>query len=383
MNLLMHSLIAASTMTLAGFSQVYSDKGYGPGSSLDIVTDPRSIALGEATIADAGNPTALGSNPANVAYMSGPEAFYNYRSYNLWEDDYTEGYYPQAYAWSLGYASAFQFGGAAITFRKNVAEKNIDEHDYNQTISLTYGTTHKNIGAGTTIKLFNRSSKDNPGRHIKASYVPGLDFGVMYHFSGITDNAAVDDNLFVGAAIQNLFPAHETEEAYVNEEGDYDDDVEEQEVALPLYLRTGFKYDFKYHSSGNQTPFKFVLTGEYRRYLNRAKDLETIGLEWAATAYYGRPVGKNYGGLGFEVMLYELLSLRMGGVFFSQWNFFGDANRLAMRYGVGIDLGGPLAKHQIWVLPPRISLNYAPIVLQQSNWDTRKYLHSFGIRLLY
>ena len=39
-------------------------------NSFDTVTDPRSVAMGESSVADAGDPAAFSSNPANLAFVS-------------------------------------------------------------------------------------------------------------------------------------------------------------------------------------------------------------------------------------------------------------------------------------------------------------------------
>lgn len=175
--------------------------------SFDTVTDPRSVAMGESSVADAGNPAAaFSSNPANLAFVSGPAFFSNYRSFNWFEDDLGIDY---LHAWSVGMASAAPLGGMAFCFsRKGLATS--DSREYNQTFSLAYALSRGQMAAGGALRFFNRYFHDDwqdPGPDLDYgwSYLASFDLGVLYHARG---SAGDPQGLSVGMALQNYASEH-------------------------------------------------------------------------------------------------------------------------------------------------------------------------------
>ena len=263
----------------------------------------------------------------------------------------------------------FDFGHIAVTFNRSeygrIESENGVSLSYDQTFSLTYGKQYGRVGIGSTVKAFNKFLEVDSSPGFKAKYIMGADFGVVYYISGPIRENDAGDTLTLGVAIQNLATSH---------------DVREQSWTLPLYLRMGFKYEFDYHPLAGWTPFKFAFSGEYRRFLNRSEDQEPK----VRYGTYYEGIGRDFGGVGFEVTLYELLSLRMGGIFFPRWSSYGDRKRLSMRHGVGVTLPNRFSTRSGGrLLPQKLTFDYAAIPVNQSIFNHKTYLHSFGVRLFW
>ena len=327
--------------------------------SFDTVTDPRAIAMGEASVADAGDAAAVFSaNPANLAFVSGPAFFSNYRSFNWFADDLGIDY---LHAWSVGVASAAPLGGMALSFsRRGLATS--DSREYDQTFSLAYAVSRGDMAAGGAIRLFNRYftvdwQDVGPDLDYGWSYLASFDLGVLYHAWGSVDEPS--GGLSVGMALQN----HSSEHVYraTSETGDV-----EGRTSLPLYLRTGFRYVLERPSTDVSPPLGFVVTAEYRRFLNppARRGLESDDILRDA----------DFGGIGLELTLYHRLSLRTGWI-----NEYQDGHRLHNRLGLGISLSPDRDR-----LPGEVNLDYA-LIRVPPNWivETTRFVHSFGLRLFW
>ena len=315
--------------------------------------------MGESSVADAGNLTAaFSSNPANLAYVLRPEIFYNYRSYDWIDDDDLE--FDNFFSWSLGMASAFRFGKIGFSFNRREEGKTNTSRFYGQTFSLAYGTSYGDLGVGGTLKLFNRYAYIDgfPEYTYESDYVQSFDIGVLYHTKRFIDKRY--DSISIGIALQNISSGHNYRDT--SPEGE-----SENSIMLPLYLRIGFKYEIYRHSIGGSPPLQFVATAEYRRFLNPPKEFGSEGDTDLSD--------NDFGGIGFELTLYNWLSLRTGWI-----NEYQDRNRLHNRYGLGINFSSKRA-----LFPRKVTFDYSPI--RGSNdgdfFETKRYVHSFGLRLFY
>ena len=353
-------LLLAVTMAILSLAGPGAQAGdvYPPDSySFDTVTDPRAIAMGESSVADAGGPAAVfSSNPANLGFVSGPAFFSNYRSFNWFDDDLGIDY---LHAWSVGMASAAPLGGMALSFsRRGLATS--DSREYDQTFSLAYAMSRGNMAAGGALRFFNRYftvdwQDVRPDLDYRWSYQASFDLGVLYHAWGSADGP--HGGLSVGMALQN----YSSEHVYraTSETGEV-----EHRTSLPLYLRTGFRYVLERPSTAVSPPLGFVVTAEYRRFLNppagRGSESDEILRD------------DDFGGIGLELTLYHWLSLRTGWI-----NEYQDRHRLHNRYGLGINLSPDRER-----LPGQVSLDYALIRVPE-NWvvETTRFVHSFGLRL--
>ena len=317
--------------------------------------------MGESFVADAGNLTAaFSSNPATLAYVLRPAAFYNYRPYNWIDDEDLD--IDRLFSWSLGMASAFRFGKVAFSFNRYGEGRTSIAEFYSQTFFMAYGRAYGNVGIGATLKLFNRyfdTYTDFLSDYsYKTKYTSVLDLGMLYRAG---ESAEEPGGISIGIALQNISLGHDYR-SISPEEGE-----SKGSVSLPLYLRIGFKYVINRPSEGGSLPLQFVATAEYRRFLNPRKE---FGSEVEPALR-----DDDFGGIGFELTLYNWLSLRTGWI-----NKYQDRNRLHNRYGLGINLA---SKRELY--PKKVTFDYSPI--RRSNddnfFETKKYMHSFGLRLFY
>ena len=304
--------------------------------SFDTVTDPRAIAMGESSVADAGDPaSAFSSNPANLGFLSGWGFYSNYRSFDWVDEDWGV---EDLYAWSLGVASPAPLGGMALALNRREHGRSSDLRVYDQTFYLAYAVSFGKVAAGCAVGFFNRFAHGGDFER-ESSYVPTFDLGVLYH---------ADRGLSIGMALQNLSPEYEWRIASEGREDEY-------RTSLPLYLRTGFRYVLERPSTGGFPPLRFVAAGEYR-WLYNPPDVP-----------YG--YGPGSGGFGLELTLEDWLSLRAGLVEYHEKGLHG-------RYGLGIHFS-PAGE----LLPRKVRFDYAPVRVAPATVETARLLHSFGLRL--
>ena len=316
--------------------------------SFDTISDPRSVAMGESSVADAGDPAAFASNPANVAFVSGRGSFCNYRSFDWLEDTGIEDWS----AWSAGMASAAPLGGMALAFSWR-GSSSADAREYDQTFSLAYAISRGNLAVGGSLRLFNRyfylEPHIDPDYEYESSYLPSVDLGVLYHAWGSPDGP--NGGLSLGMALQNYTSDHAFTLTFEGSES-------RGQATLPLYLRTGFRYVLDRSSASASRPLRFVATAEYR------------GIYYTRGERSGESEGDDFGGIGLELTIYRWLSVRTGWI-----NEHGA--RLHNRLGLGINLSPDRDR-----LPGEVNLDYALIRLPR-NWivETTRFVHSFGLRL--
>ena len=311
--------------------------------SFDTVTDPRSLAMGESSVADAGDPAAaFSSNPANLAFVRGPGLFYSYRSFDWVEDDLGV---EDLHAWSLGMASAAPLGGAALSFSRREHGNSRELRVYDQTLALAYAAGRGSVSAGGAVGFFNRFAL-GPDFEEESSYVPSFDLGVLYHAGESADGPLA--GLSIGMALQNLAPDYVW--TGTSEGRGYGG-----RLPLPRYLRTGFRYAVDRPPAGVFPALRTVFAGEYRWYFNPPEE-----------SYYYE---SGSGGAGLELTVAHWLSLRAG------WIEYHDKG-LRNRYGFGINLSpdGEL-------LPAKVRFDYAPVRLPDGEFYARNHVHSFGLRL--
>ncbi|MCY3737122.1 MAG: hypothetical protein OXG13_12005 [Gemmatimonadaceae bacterium] len=347
---------AAAVLAILSFAGSRSDAQgvYYPNTqAIDTVTDPRSLAMGESAVADAGNAAAaFSSNPANLAFLSGTDLFCNYRS--DWVDDDWE--IEDLYSWSLGLASASPLGRIAIAFHRKENGTGADFRDYSQTISLAYAGSRGRIAVGGTLRLFNQFFfLDLPDYESESSYLPSFDLGALYHVRG-SENGP-NGGISIGMALQNYSSDHVSTTTF-------DGRTSEARISLPLYLRAGMRYAIDRPFTEISGPFRFVATAEYRRFLNPP----------AGGGFEGDDIVRDadFGGIGLELTLYRWLSLRTGWI-----NEYQDRHRLLNRLGLGINLSPDGGR-----LPGQVGLDYALIRVPEGLVvESTTFVHSFGLRM--
>ena len=301
--------------------------------------------MGESSVADAGDPGAFSSNPANLGFLSGSGFYCNYRSFDWLDDDLG---IDDWYGWSLGMASATPLGGMALAFNRRWLGSS-DTREYDQTFSLAYAVSRGDLAVGGALRFFNRYFVvESADFEYEASYLPSFDMGLLYHVWGSTEGP--HGGLSIGMALQNYSSEHRSRVTF---EGGRS----ETEASLPMYLRTGFRYVLDWSSVGRSPPLRFVATAEYR------------GISYPSeVGFVGDREGDDYGGIGLELTLYRWLSLRTGWI-----NEHGG--RLHNRLGLGINLS-PAGEF----LPGKVHLDYALIRAPERVVESTRFVHSFGLR---
>ena len=348
------------TAVVLGLLFLASSRGHGqgvylPGSqSIDTVTDPRSVAMGESSVADAGDlAAAFSSNPANLAFLSGPRLVCNYRSFDWADDDWG---IEDLYSWSLGVASATPLGHAAFAFHRRAQGTSDEARGYDHTFSLAYATSRGSFALGGALRYYNQVFLvDLPDLEYEGSYLPSFDLGVLYHARGSV--ARPHGGLSIGMALQNHSSGHVSTSTYK-------DRTHESRVSLPLYLRVGFRYALDQPSTDVSPPLGFVATAEYRRFLNPPVGSGPEDDDIVRDA--------DFGGIGLELTLYRWLSLRTGWI-----NEYQDRHRLLNRYGLGVNLSPDRGR-----LPGQVGFDYALVRVPRS-WlvESTRFVHSFGLRM--
>ena len=323
-----------------GHAQIVGD----PNShSFDTVTDPRSLAMGESSVADAEDPAAaFSSNPANLAFLRGPGLFYSYRSFDGVEKDLG---IEDLHAWSLGVASAAPMGGAALSFGRREHGNSRELRVYDQTLALAYAACRGHVAAGGAVGFFNRYALGTDLER-ESSYVPSFDLGVLYHAGESADGPF--GGLSIGMALQNLAPDHTW--TITSDGREFDG-----RMPLPRYLRTGFRYAADRPPAGLFPALRTVFAGEYRWYFNPPE--EQFHYESGS------------GGAGLELTVAHWLCLRAG------WIEYHDKG-LRNRDGLGINLSPDSG-----FLPAKVRFDYAPVRLPDGEFYAGSHVHSFGLRL--
>ena len=334
-------------LALAGSSAHAQVHVYSPNyHSFDTVTDPRSVAMGESSVADAGDPAAFASNPANLAFVSERVFYCNYRSFDWLDEIGIEDWS----AWSAGVASTAPLGGMALAFNWRGLSSS-DSREYDHTLSLAYAISRGNLAVGGALRLFNRyfylESHLDPEYEYESSYLPSIDMGVLYR---AWRSSAGAHDLFIGMALQNYTSDHAFTLTFEGTES-------RGKATLPLYLRTGFRYVLDWPSAGRSPPLRFVVSAEHRGIYNPGGE-------------YRPADDDDFGGIGLELTLYRWLSLRTGWI-----NEHGG--RLHNRLGLGLDLS-PDGEF----LPGEVGLDYALLrVPENAEVESPGFVHSFGLRL--
>jgi hypothetical protein len=351
-----------------GTSCLSQSSSYPPGlQSFDAVTDAQSIAMGESSAA---NPRSLSSfkvNPATLAGVEKANLVFGYRPLNWIKILEDVRYYSIGAAlrtkigcFALDY-SRFEMGEVEITTMEDPGPSGEKANPYDHTVTLGYaGQIIKDLFMGINLKWFDAAfGQPRDSKHTLESKPAWLgDIGVLYGLKGMIRHPLLADRIYLGISIQNMGGPYRYKTESMNHFTD---------TSIPRYWRLGFCYELCAHLDDRTTPFRFMFTAEYRKHLN-------------PSGYYKLKV--NYGGAGFEATFFNLVSIRMGGIFGPFDGIYGDSGRLAMRYGIGLNI--PLKKTGL-NLPASIALGFSQIPIKDvSMWgDSRKTLNAIDVQLRY
>lgn len=173
------------------------------GDYINTTLNARSISLGESFVA---NPTGISSvdnNPATIIGNSNLDVSYTRRD-DGWLNNSKAVFYSLGTTiktpigfWALMYKR--YNSGILITTTENPEGNGDYVNDY--TMSLSYANNlSDDFAVGLTLKNFT----DDYGSNYKFNKPVLLDFGLLFSSKGFIQTEMINDNIFVGAAIQNF-----------------------------------------------------------------------------------------------------------------------------------------------------------------------------------
>lgn len=332
-------------------------------TSLDIVTDAASVALGESFVANPANQYAYFENPAAISTNTGMQIFYNYRSLNWMPLVDKQKYFSAggSVATSIGnFGFAYnQFSTGEIS--TSSSDPNITSTDVNRTFLFSYSNSIlKDFYAGASVKLFNRSlNMKGMNYSVTSNNAFLFDAGLLYQATGFFARRETKDKISAGISLQNFGTDYKEELKYIY--------TETYLQKLPRYFRVGFAYSLNTVVGQQlQANLDLQLTGEYKRLLNPGE---------------GEQNDVNYWGAGIQAALFKVVSFRLGGVSSPEDNLLWDKNKFNFRYGIGLNF--PLA-----VLgldhPITIRFDYAVIPINKTAFEnSQNSLYAFTVSLSY
>jgi len=341
-------------LTLVGTSSLLAQ--FTPGnSSLDIPADGRSTAMGESFVALRGNSSAMLFNPAGLASLRGVHVAYGHRG-----NDWMSVLNSQHQNFSMAAETPF-FSVGVFYKRLDLESEFRDEFGDIELFKLgnrSYGVSLAHSLAdcfdiGATFKTFNWSF-DFASVESNSPFL--FDIGLLHTFD-LSEQGILNSALSLGVALQNFGEDLKTPPEALA--GGY-------RHVLPRALRTGFSYSYEpaQPSEMDLAPFGILITGEYRAILGDRYE------------YY-----RDFWGFGGEVVIFEIVSGRIGG-FVSPWNgLYGKRGEVALRYGVGLSL--PFQKLGIKT-PLTLRADYSAIPLPKDfGLDDEPPLNTFSFVLSY
>lgn len=361
-----HILIVLLLLSYSGiYAQVLNN------NSITLSTDPRALALGEAVVADPDAYLSFRVNPALLATALGYQIVYNYRNL-AWTENLKD-----RHCENVTVAGRSPVGNFALGFTRNdygkigfcwVADNpagyqcvDMDLYDYTVSLSLAR-TVHKNLAIGINLNMFDEvyHVAEDVDFDIKTERAFFTDLGFVYT---ITLNQGLEkkyqnikDQFILGASLGNYGSDYKIKMSKT---------LAGYSSALPRYLRVGFSYQLILQEELADPLLKFLVTGEYKKYLNPDK------YEKSRADFYG---------FGFETVLFSLIAVRAGGILQPYSNIYARENEVALRFGLGLNL--PFTRIGL-EFPMCLQFNYGVIPLsaigsfdgnQQGNLSTYNIL---------
>lgn len=337
--------------------------------SFDVITNPKTLSLGECGVANLQDKLGFKLNPAVLIETHGPHFYYLHRPMN-WTRALEGMYYYSLGTFMKTPLGTFAFdytrhteGGFTLITVEHPGGTNKKVKLYNHTYTLGYARLLCNqLGFGINFKVFDviidYPDKRNP---YNSSATLLSDFGLLYVMKQQKSQQLFSHQLILGFSLQNVGEKHAW--SYKSELREW-----KGKEVIPSYLRFGFCYEFIGHEDKNWIPFQFSWIGDYKKYLNPSKQHKS------ETNYYG---------FGLEATLYQIFSLRMGGMLQPYNDIYGEEKRVTFRGGMGIQM--PLKRFSI-ELPIIIQFDYAYLPIFSLDYtfsNSKRNLNIWGIHLNY
>jgi hypothetical protein len=330
-------------------------------TSLDIVTDISSIAMGESFVANS-NSSSFFENPAALPNDRSTRLMYNYRSdgWSKLTDNrkfFSFGITTSNFIGNFG-LSYNQYASGDLEVSAGPPVHSMNDKNRLYILSFSRGIKY-GLSVGVSAKLFNRSVKSKGYDYNVSSNNSFLcDLGLLYQSKGFFTGVYTKDNFNLGLSFQNFGTDFSIETTVIL--------TEKTNVRLPRYLRAGFAYKLETIIGKTNTNLGVLLTGEYKNLLNPT-ELERTNVDyWSA---------------GLEATFFKIISFRLGGVSTPEYNILYDRAKFNLRYGVGMTF--PLAIIGLGY-PMYIKFDFASIPVNHVSFEGAKNsLYGFGVSLVY
>jgi len=332
--------------------------------------DPRSVAMGESFVAVSSNAAALTFNPAGLAGLEGMTLSYARKSMDWFAKDLSIASVTAAARTPFGVFGAqynrMSFGSTAVTTAQfpDGTGGEITWYSYNLALGYAYRLP-MGLALGASMKYYDFVQDYSgppqfaiPQMTTTPSYL--FDFGLTYTLPRLHSQTSVEDSLTVGLAYQNMgtrWKYSMPTSSYL-----YPGDGSTEYVVLPEYFRIGFSYAMNLHApvEGSLSPFGAAITGEFRTLLS------PLPTSYVQDPYAPPYPETSYWGIGLDLTVYEIFSVRGGAAFKANPTFGeGERDKASFRYGAGIRL--PFRRIGVDV-PLTFSFQYAVIPVTEEGY---------------
>jgi len=333
-------------------------------TSLDVVTNPASIVMGESFVANPNNVSSFLENPANLSASGHLGLFYNYRSHDWMA--LTKNYNFSSVGLStptswgiIGFnLSQFSTGTNSINLYSDLTSKEINR-TYQLSVAKILAT---NLFLGASLKIFNHSKNGEGNQsNIESNNAYLIDFGLRYTIV-IGSISGFYHALNLGATIQNLGTEYKEKDSFFSDQY--------KVIRLPRYFKIGFAYNLQLKNSSGNNDVEITLTGQYKNLLNPLSN-ESSDVD--------------YWGAGLEILIKNIFAARVGFVQIPEHWIFYERAKPIFRYGFGLVI--PFEKLGIRI-PLMASIDYSFIPINSSSTmvdgsASNNMLHAIGFTLRY
>lgn|GEM_PF-6303412 len=305
---------------------------YFPIGSLEADLSVRSIALGSSLSSAPDAAFSADQNPANIALIKSFMISASHR-----ENDFRN---INSSFYSAGIVLPTTIGNFSFIYKNfkmpNILLVGIDSENKlsDHTFILSYGRQIiPGLSAGINLKSFTASGWDDYG--IKYYTPVVLDAGIQYSFDGPVHASNISDRFSFGAVLQNYG-------------SDFGLTVRSRDYYLrtPRYFKLGASYLLDVKKNEDLNFLSMLFTLEYKNHLNT---LRTRG---------------EYLGFGIESKILDLVSLRLGGVYYPNNTIYAKEKSIGINYGAGINI--PFERFGL-DFPLQLCFDYANIRLEKEH----------------
>lgn len=350
-------------------AQSYFDSYTYKNTSLDVVTNPASIVMGESFVANTNSIVSFIENPANLNPTSKTGLFYNIR-YQNW-NEFSKKYQFSTVGAILN-SSFATIGIAYSTFTSGMVSmdmftQNETTEEANQTLFFSLSKKLlKDLTIGVGVKIFGHSRTSSLGsiNGLDSESAFLFDIGALYSIKLNNGESKNLHDLNFGMAFQNFGTDYKELDNIFGKEYRY--------VRLPKYLKLGFAINSQLRNDSGTNDFEVVITGQYKWLTNPLKREKT---------------DVDYWGGGAEFTIKDFFVARAGFLQTPEYWLIYDRAKPMFRYGFGVKI--PLQKIGV-NLPFVLSADYSFIPINDisisaanGNDDTKKLLKAIGITLQY